>query len=341
MKLFLLLRIIAFSGILFFCGCSSAVGGEAAPPIPDVVVHSVSAEQQHTDQSSGSAQGLGIGFVWPEARHLPPEERPQTVELELAEGEVFDPFLILSAEQTTTVLLSVLLNYEQVPFELNEQKSLLHEVVVEPGGDLELPLKVEMEEPGIHDVIVLAFADPYNTSLDYDYRSSMRSKQLVGRRARVVVGGLEAPARRLPSPVQGTPVPPEVDLNLRIAFAQAADGDVHPSQRQLYVATTSPGEVFDFQIWASNLGVEQETSYAVVLLFNYHQLPLKDEDLVLVHLAPNEEAVIDERISLPSVPGVYQMQMVYVFDPYLSILEDEVQAPFVFASPRIAINTER
>jgi hypothetical protein len=150
--------------------------------IRDIVRHSTFSEQVKVSQDWGMTQGLGIGFVWPEYRDTPPSERPQTLDVTLEQEQPFAPLVLLHSSTKTIVLVSVLLDYQQVIFELDGQEGLLHEVVVEPGGDLEIPIKVNIEQPGRHDLIILGFADPYNNSLDVEYRMSGRSAQTVGRR---------------------------------------------------------------------------------------------------------------------------------------------------------------
>jgi hypothetical protein len=59
--------------------------------------------------------------------------------------------------------------------------------------------------------------------------------------------------------------------------------------------------------------------------------------MVLLNLNVREEKILDTEIALSTKPEVDQLQIIYVFDPYKSILNNEVRAPYVFNSPRIAI----
>lgn len=331
--------------LCFSVGCvvTQTTGSEErslSVSVPDVVVHGGAASTSYATPQGVKPRGLGIGFVWPQYRDLPPTQRPQTVEVKLKEGEPFNPFLILNTTQSVKALITVLLDYKQVQFELDGQMALLHEVTVDPNGDLELPMRVEVNGAGAHDLLVIAFEDPYNASMDPFYRSSMNERK-VARRARVIVGESTQPARTFDAPLQGMPVPPNVQLNLGIVFASApGDSKTHPSERQLYLAHTQPGQIFNFQIWVSNLKGDKESDYALIPFLNFHQIQLNGQDTLLVHLKPNEEAIIDSSLQAPQAEGVYQMQIVYLFDPYRSILQREVRAASVSASPRFGLKVE-
>ena len=59
--------------------------------IKDIVQHDNFSNQVHTDSQWGNPRGIGIGFVWPEERNTPPENRSQTEEIYLGNKKSFDP----------------------------------------------------------------------------------------------------------------------------------------------------------------------------------------------------------------------------------------------------------
>ncbi|SNB61201.1 hypothetical protein SAMN02746019_00026940 [Thermoflexus hugenholtzii JAD2] len=283
--------------------------------------------------------GVGIGFVWPEHRSIPPLQRPQTEEITLAPGQPFAPYLVLSAAEPITVLVTMILDYRQVPFELNGKYGLLHLIPLTPGGDIELPMRVDVPGEGLHDLIAIAFLDPLNFSTDWAYRLSM-DQRLVGRRARIRVGHKLHPARWLPPPIPGASVPPWVNLSLKVALVRPPRGPWdHPSRpgSQLTVVQGKAGRSLPLAVWASNLKGEKGADYAMLFFWNYRQIPFRGEEVIVARLEPDTEIILEGEIQLPAIPGIYQMQVVYVFDPYRSIRNKEVRAPFVFGSPRIAI----
>lgn len=297
--------------------------------------------QKASTDNPSKENRLGIGFVWPKDVNTPPTQRPQTEEIRIKLGEPFNPLLILQSASTEVVLVSAFLDYKQVEFVLNEQKALLHEVEVYPGKDIEIPMSIDITKEGMHDLMVVAFSDPFNKRLDIDFRSSM-NQRMVGRRAVVIVGQVDQPVLNYNSNlIQGFPVPKGVTLNLGVAFTTLSNSpNSHPSNldRQLYVATARPNQKLDFGIWASNLEGNKTVNFAVVLLSNFQQVPINGNDVGLITLAPDHEVTIPTSVNLSSEKGVVQLQLIYILDPGKSILNNEVSVPIVLASPRIAVN---
>ena len=304
-----------------------------------VIKHDVASLAPRYGQMWIQPSGVGVGFVWQDEKDIPPQQRSQTEEVKIASGESFHPLLLLHSPRETTLLISVLLDYKQVEFTLNDKKGLLHELVVKPDGDLQIPMNVEIPEPGQHDLLVIAFYDPWNYNLDPVARSE-QGITVGGRRAVIYSGEVSTNINEMPQAMEGKPVPSNVFVNLGVSFAEEQNiqgTNIHPSERQLYVGVAKSGMPYPYQIWVSNL--QQTRSAKIVLLQfqNYHQIPIQNQTLALVGLNKDEEIFFSES-TLPSgkVP-VDLLQIVYIYDPYKSLLNEEVMAPFVFGSPRLAI----
>ena len=334
-----------------FIACLPGTSGQQYSPearqrpsfIRDVIVHQQFSEDVALDEVPSGVQGTeGIGFVRTEHRTIPPFERPQTREFQLTQTEPFAPYLILfnNSPNSQVFLVTIMLDYCQTPFELDGKEGLLHEVTVPSHTELEIPLRLNIDTPGTHDLQVIAFKDPYNLTLDPDYRSNLHGRVLA-RRTMIIIGATEKNARTLERLDIGTPPPAEVTFGLHVAFAKTSAPDtLHPSDRQLYVDQAHRGQVYTFQIWVSNYDKEQAADYAMIPFLNFHQISLMDKEVLVVHLEEGEEAIIDAEVTLPDERGVHQLQFVWLYDPYESILHDEVYAPFVFGSPRVAIETD-
>ncbi len=343
MKMRLKQRVAILVGSVIFIsfGCHHPPAGQPLPPgeIPGMIVH----ETQRPIVDWGiPTRGAGLGFVWPEHRHLPPLQRPQTEEIFLSPGQPFAPYLILHVGQPITVLVTAILDYQQIPFELNGKYGALHLIPLLPGGDVELPMRIDVPGEGLHDLIVIAFLDPLDFSTDPVERLSMYAR-LVGRRARIRVGPSNRPAREMGPILHGAPVPRGVTLSLGVALVRPPRWPWdHPSRPggQLTVVDGKAGQPLPVAIWASNLRGEKGADYAMLLFFNFRQIPFRGLQAWTIHLDPDTEAILTGEVVLPSTPGIYQMQVVYVFDPYRSIREREVRAPFVFGSQRIAIRAQ-
>jgi hypothetical protein len=209
---------------------------------------------------------------------------------------------------------------------------LLHEVRVEPTGDLEMPMRLEIEGPGAHDLLVVAFKEPYNRPIDAGYRDTLHQR-LVGRRAVVIVGGVEQPVHEPTPDLVGAPPPPDVTFGIPVCFAGAADdADAHPAKHFLWSLEGQPQEAAPYRLWVSNYHGEAPIDHGLVLFQDFHQVPLLGREFLIVHLEPGHEAIIDGHLSLPEQPGVHEVQVVMVKDPYRSVRRGEVSDPFVRGS---------
>ena len=341
--------------VVMFAGCQSAdrtpvqstdnISPRSVSGISDVIVHDSYPKSALLTPlpSWRTGPGKGIGFVRSEDRDTDPLDRPQTVELRVQEGDLLDIFLILSNGEgrPRTFLVTLILDYRQVEFELDGREGLLHEVSVPVKTDMEMPLRVQVSGSGAHDLQVMAFDYPYNLSLDQDYRMDLAG-YVIGRRAVIVVGENEAPVRALSPSANGWPSPPEVTFRPRIGFASKdGTGEVHPSGRQLYVAQAAAGDPYRFQLYSNNPQKEENAAvYAIVFFLDFHQVNIMDQEVLVIRLEPGEEVINDIEVLLPRQPGIRQFQALYVFDPYKSILRKEVMSSFVFGSPRISIEAK-
>ncbi|HAL62059.1 MAG TPA: hypothetical protein DCP08_06600 [Chloroflexi bacterium] len=328
---------------VLLAACAAHSKSVARFGIPDVVVHTSFSDEVGVASwgiEKPDVTAMGIGFVQPEHRDIPPLERPQTEEIRVANGEPFSSYLLLSSGQRTTLLVTALLDYKQVPFSLDGHEGLLHEITVEPGGDLELPMRLAVVKPGAHDLVVVAFKEPYDRPMDPGYRDRM-FQRLVGRRVVIVVGGVEEPIQTPAPDILGSPPPPEVTFGLRVAFATAPTGaETHPSKRFMAFGQGRCNETFPYQLWVSNYHGETPVDYALVLFQDFHQVQLKGKDMVVVHLEAGHEVTIDDGLMLPAEPCIHELQVVYVIDPYRSILRDEVTDPFVHGSNAVGIQVD-
>jgi len=329
-------RMLAFSlwVVLLLSGCSAPL--EAGS---DIVVHRpLSAQTQYLGEETIYAPSqVTVGWVRPEDRHTTIDQLPQNDEFRIAEGKPLSLDLILSTGQDATFLVTLLVDYEQTSFLLDGQIGLLHEVDVRAGRYLFIPFQVDIPDPGAHDLTVIAFRDPYQRPMDQDIRSHC---VLGGNRAVVIVGENEQPVQTVSPDATGNPPPPGVDWGVALMFANP--GDVHPSQAAGQMSLTQhgqPGQVFNYKIWMSNLGnVEQEPEdFGLVRFLNYRQIDFKGKNLFVVHLDEKQEILIEDSLVLPEQAGVNEVQIVYVVDPYKSLLHGDVSLPFVYKSDCLGI----
>ena len=313
-----------------------------APPlvtIPNVVQHvelSTDAREAPTWQQLPDEPGvlISLGYVRPNERDLPPSERSQNIEYHLEKGEPFELLLILYSSVDTTYMVTAVLNYQQVPFELDGKFGLVHEVNIKGGIDQELPLRIEVPDSGFNDLMVIGFQDANNGSLQFPYRNSLGTR-MIGARANVFVGEGITPAGGLPTAVSGTPFANDVSFTPHALLSKYdPSGATHPTEmdQQLYRDIAEPGTVYPYRIWVSNT-LPDTKKYAVMQFVNYQQVPIDGHTAVVAELAQGYEAGWDAQISLPNEEGVNQIQVVYVEEPYRQNIEHAI----IFGSQRAAV----
>lgn len=339
-------RIFLYLGAVALCGCSVLnlipTPTLQALTIQDVIVHrplSANAQTHDWGLPVYDPSQIGLGLVKPEDANTNPDDLPQNDELSLAEGEYLSLYLVLSspAEQAT-FLVTALVDYHQTPFTMDGQLGLLHEVDVGLGGDLYVPIQIEINGPGAHDLTFIAFKNPYDRPMDRDLRWT---PMFIGYRTVVIVGNDNRPVAVAQPDATGNPPPAGVDWGPDILFAKP--GNVHPSHPngQLNLASHGkPNQVFAYRVWMSNLSWTEPKplTYGLVRFLNYHQIEFKGKDLFVVHLDENQEVLLDDSLTLPAQAGINEVQIVYVYDPYKSLLHNEV-SPFryVYGSPCLGI----
>ena len=202
-------------------------------------------------------------------------------------------------------------------------------------------MQLDVDELGTHDLVAIAFKDPYNRPMDSEYRDRM-FQRLVGKRMVIIVEGEEKPVRYLSPDIIGSPPPPEVTFGIPVSFAAASvQMDTHPSKRFLASARGQPNDVFNYQIWVSNYDGDEPVEYALMLFLDFRQLPFDNQNVLLTYLKAGHEAIIDQSLSLPAEAGIHELQVVYVLDPYRSILHHEVTSPSVLGSNCVGIEVQR
>ncbi|GAB4581624.1 MAG: hypothetical protein Fur0022_43730 [Anaerolineales bacterium] len=293
------------------------------------------------DIPEGMSGQRGIGFVRSEDINIPPFNRPQTEEFILAIGESFSPYLIIvnNTETPMPVLVSAILNYTQVEFALDSKLGLLHSLVIPAKTEINLPLDVSIHGTGFHDFFIVAFSEPgyHPTSKNERYATGRLSA--FGKRTVIKIGDNTGLARDISVDFIGSPIIPHPGAAIvDLAFVNTAKNDSsHPAYHQFSIANVSKGEPFKFQVLVENTEIERSVPIAVMLFLDFHQVPILEKDVIVTLLDIGQEVVVNASVDLPAEEGIHEMQIIYIFDPYKSILHDEVAYPFVFDSLRVGL----
>lgn len=308
----------------------------------DIIKHTASENMQYIRENiSQSPSEISIGVILSGQRQIPITQLPQNREFRIAQGEDLSLDLILAAGEETTLLVTALVDYTQIPFRLDGEIGLLHEIQIEAEKDLFIPVELTITGTGAHDVLLIAFKNPYQRPLDQDYRISQC--RAGGFRTVVIVGEDDHPVIDPQPNAWGNPLPPGVDWGPPLLFATA--DNIHPSesagQLQMF-QKAKPGDLFSYRIWLSNAGREEKRTIdiAMVQFMNYHQTVFREMDWYMVRLTGDQEILLNDSLVLPDVHGVNEVQIIYTNYPFTS-LENEVDImPFVYFSDCLGIQTK-
>lgn len=229
-KIYIGVTISLILTILVSCSASEAPQASSSSSVGDLIYHStLSASVVTTDLPDEIGVGWRGGFVKPESLNMSPFSRPQTEEIRLAVGEELSTYLIVSGnlDKSMSVLITVLVDYHQVSFELDGSVGVLHKLVLPPKTELNVPMSLDIDQPDAHDLLVIAFADPDCHPADAETRLLQLQHTFAGRRAVVVVNDDNTPFNKLPPDMYGEPIPKSNSDYLGVIFATLPDGQAN------------------------------------------------------------------------------------------------------------------
>lgn len=337
--------------LVLLSGCSTApveyaFQSEAnASPYPIVIHNSDEVQPWLRARFLPGDGSMSAGLTLLEHRTTPLEDRPQMDEISLPTQTNFEGWLTIESHKSRPFLITILIDYQQVEFTLNGQRGFLHEVPLFADRGIDLPIILDTSKlTGCHDVLVVAFADPYERNLDSEFRMSM--KRVVGTRYIFQVENMPCalPKDYKPRTDVVSDIPRNVSFSPSIGLATAPTFPYsHPSKRQLYAVRAQSGKPFDFQItvaFASESDSPMPPEDRGILLFHNYQLVPSGQGggLFAVHLAHGQESTLNAQVYIQSPPNsVDNLQAIVIVNPYRSLLQNEVSSPFLKPSFRAGL----
>lgn len=294
--------------------------------IPDVVTHE-SFSNGTSIQPEDIKQGrIILGIKTPEERASDPY-RP-TRFFKLDEGEVFEALYTVGMPLPKTYLVSVFVDYQQVEFEMDGKYGLLHEIYVPADTLMLIPLELGVLSPGVHDIQLVEFEDPYNPMINVGFERPYQSARIEG--IRVVVGDSQEPALDLKVNTTATAADENEPLNTFLEFFSIGGA---PGNNSWFVGRGTAGEPFQFQLISctpADPGYEW-ISRAIIVLMDYHQVSYNGTSVFVSDVWKNERTIIDMEVTLSPGKRVHLVQAFTVPDPYQGVLG------IFYTSPRVAI----
>ncbi|NQW16916.1 MAG: hypothetical protein HQ478_05455 [Chloroflexi bacterium] len=311
-----------------------------------------------TAPRGGGEKSLGISssWLWSQDADATPIGATQPFplsdadEVSLEVGQEFIPYLLFGTHSAFegTVLVTAIVDYEQVEFEMDGISGLLHEFKTLPGRMLAIPINFGSFGPGAHDIEVIAINDPYRgygrddgemairSMNDYD-RYNVLSIHPLAYRTRVVVGGDETPARAFSIDGVVGPPPPDIQLGRPAYFAQSGASRPWGAESDLRVGEGEAGEEYNFSTWSSRWDSIGDGTQVLMLFMDYKMIPFNGDTVHFADLAAGEMISIDTTIALPDEPGDHQLIGMVMYEPYRSMVDARFEK-FETSNQKLVIN---
>ncbi|MCH7740678.1 MAG: hypothetical protein IIC93_11110, partial [Chloroflexi bacterium] len=284
-----------------------------------------------------TGQGFSTGFLWSDDPDDTMMGNPQpwpfktAEDVSVAAGDLFTPYLVFESHSAFegTALVTAIVDYEQIEFEMDGISGRLHEFKTLPGRSLAVPVNFGELAPGAHDIQIVIIGDPYNGYGHDDIETALRTATgfnllrvfMVDYRVRVVVGADETPARTFLIQESGHPPPPDIRAGQAAFFARPAATHPMREENQMTVDEGEAGGEYNFRIWTSRFKNMGDATQALMLFLDFQQIPFNGDTVHIADLKAGEEVVIDTSITLPDLPGDHQLIGMVMYDPYRNLGE--------------------
>ncbi len=307
------------------------------------------------ERGSGEmGHGFSYGLLWSEDSTVNPVDDPdqfglgEPKEVGLNVERNYAPYLLFETHSAFegTVLVTAIVDYEQVPFEMDGISGRLHEFKTLPGRTLIIPVDFGILPPGAHDIQLVMFDDPYSGYGHDDHLAALRAPlgfQLLqlyqtGMRRRVIVGGDPTPARELIVQDVGSLPPSGIKAGEPVSFGKTGTGHPREPGNYLEIDDVDAGGEYAFKMRTSRWAQRDGGTNAVMLFVDYLQVPFNDDTVYTAVVGPGEEAVIDTSIQLPEAAGDHQLFGTVIFDPYRNLEDGRYELPEA-SNQKLVINT--
>lgn len=208
-------------------------------------------------------------------------------------------------------LLFALVDYRQVPFYINGEKNLTHIVDLNSMESMFYSFEIDKLSTGNHDLLLGAFLNPHEDSLDRDYRMDTDFALMGSKRLSVSVGNNSKPfyAFEKPDTICTSPYPLEGLLVNKEPC----------SPKAWLTENVTKNEILDYFINIGNTKKRDKRTFAIVQFLDYEQIPLDQNNSEYVYLGTLEDGdkgSISASLAVPNNTGVHELIVVWISDPY-------------------------
>lgn len=214
-------------------------------------------------------------------------------------------------DQGFDFLLIMMLDYEQIWFKLDGEKTFTHKFHL--GGSEERIFSVDTPplSEGFHDLLILVVRDPDNHSSDIPFRIHT-AYYIAKTRVNIYVGNAN---------------PPRIDFTTfsETIADSAREGAFILSKQERgniwegwFTENTTPGEHVRYLIRITGDRKDAQP-FALVAFWDYQQTPINGNDVLYGILKPNTLITIPACLIIPESRGAHEFFALYIANPYAEL----------------------
>jgi hypothetical protein len=216
--------------------------------------------------------------------------------------------------QKNDYLIMVLVDYKSVNFSINGMKNKTHIVTQGPMISQIYTFEIENLTAGFHDVIILTFLNPYEHSLNKEYRRATDFALMGAIRMNVLVENNLKPAADFKHV--------EILCNTSYPLEGILVNKEACSPNMWTSENVTQGEKLDYSINIGNNKKTEQRTFAIIQFLDYEQIPLNHNETELVYLGQlnnSEKGSIPASLIVPKEKGVHELIVVWISDPYENV----------------------
>lgn len=218
-------------------------------------------------------------------------------------------------------MLMALVDYQAVPFYFDGRLNSTHYLSGSRTGEYSGTVSITNLSDGFHDVVLIGFVAPYNFSYDYIGRP-LNLMQTGSLRLNVIAGNATKPAAVFEN---STTLAGNASYQPDYPHAGPHISWKPFDNRTLFRENLRPGQVLDYYLQVGHGiidGRKLDTSYAIVQLLDYHQVPVRynsSDSVYYGFIAVNESSSVHLSLKVPDMPGPHRLVVMLAADPYVNL----------------------
>lgn len=276
--------------------------------------------QQNAAPSERAQEMVGTRFSSSREPSGPNDPAGVKYKYDIKSGAAFTGYYevdnVRKAGHTYTLLAFV--DYKQVPFEVDGQKSLVHTLTVDANQVKWWPIKVGPFPDGAHTFTTVLIWDSDNHSLDPNFRFSTESGATSTNQATFVVG---------PSQAYHKPAMLSESSGSALGKNEQYDGvriNTNPGKLQEWLLQPArPGQKLDYYIHVGNTKPESVT-YSLIALLDGVQIPVAGNPGATTIRVPSQRcSTFKTSLKAPLERGVHELLVVKGVEPFTPITGEE------------------